>query len=137
MTHPSTADQHTDSGTLFEQLGGDDAVAAVVDSFYGKVLADESLQPYFDGVDLERLKTHQRRFIGQALGSTRPYSGRSMRKAHGHLGISDADFDRVVTHLAAALTEAGVDTDTIGVIADKLAPLRADIVTAGAAAPEA
>ncbi|MET7296176.1 group 1 truncated hemoglobin [Streptomyces griseoloalbus] len=120
----------TTQQSLFEQLGGEDAVAAVVDIFYDKVLGDPDLKGYFAGVDLDRLKQHQRRFIGQALGSTRPYSGRSMRKAHGHLAITDAAFGRVVEHLAASLGEAGVDGETIGVVAGALLPLKQDIVTA-------
>ncbi|WP_369227849.1 group 1 truncated hemoglobin [Streptomyces sp. R39] len=116
--------------TLFEQLGGEKPVGAVVDIFYDKVLSDPDLQPYFTGVDLDRLKQHQRRFIGQALGATRPYSGRSMRKAHEHLAVTEEAFGRVVTHLAGALTEAGVDEETIGTIAQTLLPLKEDIVTA-------
>jgi hemoglobin len=116
--------------TLFEQLGGEEAVGAVVDLFYDKVLSDADLQPYFTGVDLDRLKQHQRRFIGQALGATRPYSGRSMRKAHEHLAVTEDAFGRVVTHLAGALAEAGVDEETIGTIAQRLLPLKQEIVTA-------
>jgi hemoglobin len=118
------------SPTLFEQLGGEEAVGAVVDLFYDKVLGDPALRPYFTEVDLDRLKQHQRRFIGQALGATRPYSGRSMRKAHEHLAVTDDAFGRVVTHLAGALTEAGVDQDTVNTIAQTLLPLKQDIVTA-------
>ncbi|MCL6670978.1 group I truncated hemoglobin [Streptomyces panaciradicis] len=120
----------TPSLTLFEQLGGEDAVGAVVDLFYDRVLGDRDLRPYFTGVDLDRLKQHQRRFIGQALGATRPYSGRSMRKAHEHLAVTDDAFGKVVGHLAGALTEAGVDEATIGTIAEALLPLKTDIVTA-------
>ncbi|MFE7853878.1 group 1 truncated hemoglobin [Streptomyces sp. NPDC057403] len=120
----------TPSPTLFEQLGGEDAVGAVVDLFYARVLDDPDLRPYFTGVDLDRLRQHQRRFIGQALGATRPYSGRSMRKAHEHLAVTDDAFGKVVGHLAGALTEAGVDEATIGTIAEALLPLKADIVTA-------
>jgi len=115
--------------TIFEQIGGDAAVEAVVEIFYGKVLGDDLLAGYFAGIDMDRLKQHQARFVAQALGGTRPYSGRSMGKAHDGLDITAADFDRVVGHLAASLTEAGVDADTIGVIAGRLAPLKGDIVT--------
>lgn len=147
MTHgkppPHTAASHTVNSfrmtdattdptavTLFEQLGGEPAVAVVVEIFYGKVLADPELAGYFDGVDMERLKRHQRLFVGQALGATRPYPGRSMARAHEGLAVTGAAFDRVVGHLGASLAEAGVDEETIGVIAGKLAPLKGDIVTA-------
>lgn len=116
--------------SLFEQLGGEEAVAAVVDLFYDRVLSDPDLRPYFAGTDLDRLKQHQQRFIGQALGATRPYSGRSMGKAHERLSITEAAFDRVVAHLAGALAEAGVAEDTIGTIAQALLPLKPEIVTA-------
>ncbi|WP_026929484.1 group I truncated hemoglobin [Glycomyces tenuis] len=116
--------------TVFEQIGGEAAVEAVVAIFYGKVTDDPALAGYFEGIDMDRLKTHQARFVGQALGASRPYSGRSMRKAHADLAITSPDFDRVVGHLAASLTEAGVDAETIGVIAGALAPLKDEIVTA-------
>ncbi|WP_205325282.1 group 1 truncated hemoglobin [Glycomyces sp. YM15] len=115
--------------TILEQIGGEAAVEAVVEIFYGKVLGDDQLADYFIESDMDQLKKHQARFVAQALGGTRPYSGRSMQKAHEGRGITGADFDRVVEHLAASLVEAGVDGDTIGVIAGALAPLKGDIVT--------
>lgn len=115
--------------TLFEQIGGAAAVAAVVDLFYARVLADPDLTPYFAGRDVTRLKAHQRLFVGSALGATAPYTGRAMGRAHQELGITGPHFDRVVDHLAAALADGGVDSATIGLIAARLAPLRPDIVS--------
>ncbi|MFF3905499.1 group 1 truncated hemoglobin [Streptomyces sp. NPDC001848] len=116
--------------TVFERIGGEAAVAAVVDVFYDKVLADPELANWFDGVDMDRLKRHQRLFVGQALGAKRPYPGRAMRAAHAGLAITDAAFDKVVQHLAAALAEAGVDAPTIDTVAGALLPLKGEIVTA-------
>jgi hemoglobin len=119
-----------DGASLFDRLGGETVVATVVDLFYDRVLADPALAGYFTGIDLTRLKEHQRRFVGQALGSEVPYAGRTMQVAHAELGINAADFDRVVDHLATSLADAGVDAPTIGTIADRLAPLKGEIVTA-------
>lgn len=130
MTETTSAPQAGTEPTLFETIGGEPAVEAVVGIFYDKVLADPDLVGYFEGVDLEQLKLHQRRFIGQALGAGRPYSGRSMSRAHRDLAITSAAFDRVVEHLAASLSEAGLDEPTIGSIAEVLLPLKGDIVTA-------
>lgn len=124
MQAPDTSD------TIFDQIGGEAAVEAVVEIFYGKVLADPELKDYFATTDIEGLKRHQARFVGMALGATRPYSGRSMKKAHEGMGITEVQFNLVVGHLAAALTEAGVDGPTIEAIAEKLVPLKGDIVTA-------
>ncbi|MGY0023074.1 group I truncated hemoglobin [Streptomyces sp. cg35] len=117
------------AGSLYAAVGGAPAVTAVVDLFYAKVLADDRLSPHFRSIDLVALKAHQRAFIAAALGGPGAYQGRSLRAAHAPLSLTGADFDRVVSHLAGALTEAGVPAGTITVIADRLTPLRPDIVT--------
>ncbi|WP_327287121.1 group I truncated hemoglobin [Streptomyces sp. NBC_01198] len=116
--------------TIFDAIGGAAAVEAVVDLFYDRVLGDPALAGYFEGIDVARLKRHQRLFVGQALGSAEPYPGRTMEVAHSGLGVTGEAFDLVVAHLAAALAEAGVDEPTIGTIAGALLPLKPDIVTA-------
>src|SRR5438876_530950 len=45
--------------SLYDQLGGNDSISAVVGDFYGRVLADDTLSPLFTGVDLDRLRRHQ------------------------------------------------------------------------------
>ncbi|GAA2284193.1 hypothetical protein GCM10010145_65690 [Streptomyces ruber] len=81
-------------------------------------------------MDPDRPKRHRSRFTGQALGATRPCSGRSMRKAHAHLAITDAAFGRVVDRLAASPAQAGADETTTGTVAETLLPLKQSIVTA-------
>lgn len=116
--------------SLFDTIGGADAVEKVVDLFYDRVLADPALAGYFEGRDMDRLKRHQRLFVGQALGAREPYPGQTMERAHSGLAVTGEAFDLVVGHLAAALAEAGVDAPTIGTIAEALLPLKPDVVTA-------
>lgn len=121
--------------TIYDSIGGAPAVQAAVDDFYTRLLADAALAPFFAGVDLRRLKTHQRAFIAAALGGAEVYAGRDMATAHAGLAITDRDFDAVVGHLVDTLTGLGVPTDTIAQIGAALTPLRADIVTAAVADP--
>jgi hemoglobin len=114
--------------SVYDRIGGAPAVKAAVDLFYEKVWADPALKGYFEGIDRNRLKAHQRAFIAAALGGPEIYPGRGMAEAHAGLGITDAAFYQVVAHLAATLTELGVDPDTIGEIAITLAPYRPDVV---------
>ncbi len=114
--------------SIYEQIGGAPSVNAAVELFYDKVLDDPGLAPYFSGVDLGRLKGHQRLFITAALGGPAAYAGRDMDAAHSHLGIDDRAFDSVIAHLVDTLVELGVDEPTIDSIGAALAPLRADIV---------
>lgn len=123
--------------TIYDTIGGGGAVAAAVDDFYVRVLADPDLAPYFAGIDMERLRAHQRAFITAAVGGPSVYSGRSMRAAHHRPDlppISPAAFDRVVDHLVATLAGLGVPDDVIGQIGGALGPLKPEIVSAEAVA---
>jgi hemoglobin len=118
---------------IYDEIGGAAAVAAAVDDFYVRVLGDAALAPYFEGVEIGRLKAHQRSFIAAALGGPEIYAGRSMRDAHALLAITPDAFDRVVGHLVATLEGLGVPELTIGAIGARLMPLKDDIVAARAA----
>lgn len=115
--------------SIYDSIGGAAAVRAAVDDFYARVLADPTLAPYFTGTDMTRLKSHQRAFIAAAIGGPEIFAGRDMASAHAGRGITNADFDAVVAHLAGTLAGLGVPDETIGAIATALAPLRADIVS--------
>ncbi len=120
--------------SVFDQIGGPPAVTAAVDDFYRRLIADPELTPYFDGVDMNRLKGHQRSFIAAAIGGPEPYLGRSMRDSHAPLNIQPAHFDRVVGHLVETLNDLGVSGSIIEQIGAKLAPLRDEVVAADGAA---
>src|SRR3954471_7486283 len=116
--------------SIYDEIGGRPAVAAAVEDLYARILSDDTLAHYFEGLDMARQKAHLRAFVAAALGGPQLYAGRDMHAAHAGLGIDGQAFDRVVRHLAAALGGLGVRTETIAAIADTLAPLRRQIVTA-------
>ena len=114
--------------SIYEEIGGPDAVAAAVEEFYRRLLADPELSEYFADTDLAKLKSHQRAFIAAALGGPEIYAGRDMAAAHAGLAISGDAFDAVVGHLVDTLASLGVPDAVIASIGSVLAPLRADIV---------
>jgi hemoglobin len=116
--------------TLYETLGKETSIAAVVAAFYERVLADPRLAPFFATTDMTALRAHQAAFLVAATGGPKVYDGRDLMLAHAGLGITDADFDSVAGHLVATLTDAGVDADTVGAVAAAVLPLRSSIVTA-------
>jgi hemoglobin len=120
--------------SIYDEIGGKEAVAAAVDVFYGHVLGDPVLAPWFRTADMRRQKAHMRAFMAAALGGPDIYAGRDMGAAHAGLGITHEAFDRVVAHLAETLTELGVAPATVAAIGDALAPLRAQVVELRAAA---
>jgi hemoglobin len=117
--------------SIYEAIGGEPALVAVVDDFYARVLADPQLAGFFAGVNMAKLKGMQVEFFAAALGGPDVYQGGSMRQVHAGRGISQGDFDKVAFHLVAALAGAGVPGETINQIVTAIAPLADDIVSGG------
>ena len=121
--------------TIYDEIGGEPAVTAVVDEFYTRLLADPELLSYFEGRDMQRLKAHQRALVTVALGGTsEEYNGRMMHPAHAGMSITHDAFDRVLDHLSSVLGDAGVPAVTTAKILAILQPLRTDVVQAPMAA---
>jgi hemoglobin len=99
--------------SLYERLGGRDAVRAAVDIFYEKVLADPILQEKFTNTDMNRQKAHQRAFLTYAFGGPNEYAGKDLREGHKHLNLKEEHFTAVAGHLQATLEELNVPQDLI------------------------
>ncbi len=121
--------------TIYDEIGGEPAVTAVVDAFYDRLVTDPDLLSHFGGRDMARLKAHQRALVTVALGGTsEQYTGRMMHPAHAGLAITNEAFDKVLDHLLAVLTDVGVPTLTSAKILAILQPLRTDVVQSSLAA---
>lgn len=117
--------------TLFDELGGEGAMEAAVDIFYRKVLSDERIARFFEGVDMDRQAAKQKAFLTMVTGGPNHYTGRDMRTAHAHLvkqGLNDSHFNAVVENLAATLRELGVSDEKIGKVAALAESVRADVL---------
>jgi hemoglobin len=117
--------------SIYELVGGEPALAAVVDDFYERVLGDPRLAPFFAGANMPKLKGRQVEFFAAALGGPDAYQGASMRQVHAGRGIGQADFDQVAFHLASALAAAGAPAQTIAEIAAAITPLASEIISRG------
>lgn len=119
----------TDS--LYNRLGGAAAVNAAVDIFYRKVLADNRISRFFEGVDMDKQAAKQKAFLTMAFGGPNNYTGEDMRRGHAHLvtqGLNDTHFDAVVENLGATLKELGVSDDLIGEVAAIAETTRNDVL---------
>jgi hemoglobin len=119
--------------SIYEQIGGAEALEAVVEDFYGRVLANDQLAGFFSGTNIARLKGKQVEFFAAALGGPDPYTGAPMRQVHQGRGITMRHFTLVAGHLADSLSAAGVPEEIIGQIIGAIAPLADDIATSRSA----
>jgi len=115
-------------GTLYDRLGGREAIANVVDDFYDRMLDDDRVAGFFEDVDMTRQRAHQTQFLSYATGGPVEYTGAEMREAHDHLDISDTEYDIVGAHLDDALADAGVDDADRSEVMNEVEALRDPIV---------
>ena len=118
----------TTVASLYVRLGRSDGIGAVVDGFYERVLADESLAPFFVRTTMSDQRRHLTAFVAAATGGP-AYRGRSLRDSHKRLGIEQRHFDAVAGHLVAELHANGVDGDLIDEVVAAIAPLADEVVT--------
>lgn len=110
--------------TLYEELGKEQAVKEIVDDFYNRVLADDTVNHFFAHTDMEKQRRHQTAFISYALGGPKQYSGRSMEKAHEGLNLQQEHFDAIVKHLGEAMAAHGVSPEDINTALAHVATLK-------------
>jgi hemoglobin len=92
--------------SLYTRLGGYDAIAAVVDDFVGRLVADKRLTKFFTGHSedsLKRIRMHVIDQLCEAAGGPCNYTGRDMKKTHHGLGITSDDWDASAKHLVESL----------------------------------
>ena len=117
--------------TLYEKIGGEPAVNAAVDIFYRKVLQDDRIKHFFEGVDMDRQAAKQKAFLTMAFGGPNSYTGEDMRRGHAHLvakGLNDSHFDAVMENLGATLTELKVPGELIAQAAAIAESVRNDVL---------
>src|SRR5919109_3907364 len=96
----------TTQKTLYQRLGGYDAIAAVTEDFIGRMANDAQLKRFFVGLSTDskrRVRNHIVDFLCAATGGPCIYTGRDMETVHTGLNITDADWDVSVKHLVATL----------------------------------
>jgi hemoglobin len=119
------------SSTLYQQLGGQPAVDLAVDNFYRKVLTDDRVKSFFDGVDMDKQIAKQKAFLTMVFGGPNNYSGKDLRTGHGHLlkkGLNDSHVDTIIELLGKTLSELGVAEPLIQQVAALAESTRNDVL---------
>jgi hemoglobin len=130
MTDVIVQDQDAAESSLYRRIGGEPAIAAAVDGLYERILADDELASYFSGVDLARLKAHQRAFLASALGGPVQYRGRPLDDGHRHLAITATAYDKVIDHIVGTLESLDVDPAVIDEVTAAVRSLQPQVVSA-------
>ncbi len=116
------------SDSLYDRLGGLDAITAVVEVFTANQLADERLAKRYKNTDIAAWRGHLTDLICQASGGPCEYAGRAMEKAHARQSISEDEFNWTAGHLVAALNHFNVPQQERGELVAIVASLKDGIV---------
>lgn len=114
--------------SLYDRLGGIEAIRAVVDAFVARCAGDERINPKFERSDIPRLRTMLVDQICEATGGPCTYIGRDMKETHDGMGVTAGEFDALVEGLVATLDEFSVPKAEQDELLGLLAPMREDIV---------
>ena len=126
------------SWDLDSELGGSSALEALITDFYDRLFADLMIGFFFLPHDKTRLIAHQLSYVRANLGAHRTrYEGTPMRRAHAHLPILGAHFDRRPTILSEVLRAHHVPEHVVTAWLDLDARLRPLIVRTGGKARDA
>ena len=115
--------------SLYQRLGGKDAIVAVVDDFVGNVAADKRINGYFAKTNIPRLKQMLVDQICAGTGGPCTYTGRSMKATHTGMGVNDAAFNALVEDLVKTLDKFKVPAKEKNELLGILGPMKSDIVT--------
>ena len=115
---------------LYERLGGEAAITAVVDDFVGRAASDPAVNFTRQGTSKEwdaspenvaTLKKHLTQFICSATGGPQAYEGKDMKTAHEGMQIAESEFGAIAADLRASLTSFNVpqkeQDELIGIVA--------------------
>ena len=127
----TTAAQDKPQQSLYQRLGGYDAIAAVTDDFIVRLTTEPQFIRFFAGFSTDSKKRIRQHIVDQlceATGGPCIYTGRPMKVVHGGLGITQRDWDVTVKLLVASLDKFKVPQKEKDELLTALSQLKADIV---------
>jgi hemoglobin len=111
----------THSVNAYAALGGHPGLRRAVEHFAELVLGDATVAGHFTVRDPAAWHRHQLEMLAAAIGGPQRNTGASQTTAPGPGRLTEAEFNRVLGHLRAALSQAGAHEtairDVIGAVA--------------------
>ncbi len=115
-------------GSLYERLGGVEAITAVARAFDERAGKDGRINQKFAQTNLDRLTKEFIDQLCQDSGGPCTYTGLSMKKSHTNMGVTNGEFDAFMEDLVAVLDDFKVGKAEQDELLSLLRPMRADIV---------
>jgi len=131
LTLTSTIPARAQEKSLYERIGGYNALALVVDDFIGRLVSDKQFDKFFVGHSNDSKKKIRQHILDQfcaATGGPCVYTGRDMKTTHAGLGITEADWNAAAKHLTESLDKFKVPEKEKNELLAFVTSLKKDIV---------
>jgi hemoglobin len=115
------------SQNLFEKLGGEKQLRAIIDSFVDRVFEDRMIGFFFRNADRRRIKEFEYQLAARFLGADIEYRGRPLAKVHANHPIMGGHFARRRQILSETLDSFNVPPEIKAVILEHTDALRREI----------
>ncbi len=116
------------STPLYDQLGGEQGVVAIVDQFLAKLADDQRINHFFAETNLKRFREKLIEQFCALSGGPCTYTGDSMQQSHAGMGVNHAAFNALVEDLIEAMEHCKIATGAQNRLLALLAPMHKDII---------
>ncbi len=116
------------AASLFEDLGGKEGIARIVNDGVDRVLADARIKGRFANTDAKRLKGQLAEQFCQISGGPCVYGGRSMEQAHAGLNLRNAEFNALAEDFQTAMEQQNIPFTVQNRLIGLLAPMQRTVV---------
>ncbi len=114
--------------SLYEALGGEAAIATIVENFILEIARDERVIDHFEVSNVQRFRVMMNQHLCMVADGPCVYEGDSMIDTHAGMGVTEADFNAIVEDMMAAMDQAGIPLGPQNRLLARLATFRAEII---------
>ncbi len=117
--------------SLYQRLGGYDAIAAVTDALMERIKDDDKLRRFYDHRGADGIAREQQLLVDFLCASSAcpmVYTGRDMTTVHIGMRLDDEDWNRAIGHLTTTLEAFEVPEQEKGEVLALAESLKPEIV---------
>jgi hemoglobin len=117
--------------SLYQRLGGYDAIAAATDDLLARLQSDPQLRDYWKGASTNNQRKARQLivdFMAEAAGGPAYYTGRDMKTSHVGMHTDASDWEAFMRHAAATLDHLAVEDREKAEVLAFFASLKDDVV---------
>ena len=117
-----------DEENLYLALGGEQAIAVIVENFILEIARDERIIDHFEVSNVQRFRVMMNEHLCMVADGPCEYTGDSMIDTHAGMGVTEGDFNAIVENMMAAMNKAGIPLGPQNRLLARLATFRGEII---------